>query len=279
MEKTLKFCIFIADYQLVIMKTKDSKVSHKSSDLTSVLVQHFGKSLNLARIKFISLFICALCKVQVVCFEKLASGFENGCGSDSSLRRIQRFMADYKLDKDLIARLIFALLPHEPPYSIAIDRTNWKFGQTNINILVLAIVYKGVAFPVLFKLMPKRGNSHTAERIQIVNHYIRLFGKETILYLVADREFVGEHWIDYLNFNRIEYHIRIRDNFWVLNPKTGKQFKVTWLFSDLKLNETRFLHSIYNIHNQLCYLSASKIKNKEGKPEFQSRKLSGHLVL
>jgi hypothetical protein len=48
------------------------------------------------------LFICALCKVQVVCFEKLASGFENSCGSDSSLRRIQRFMADYKLDKDLI---------------------------------------------------------------------------------------------------------------------------------------------------------------------------------
>ena len=66
-----------------------------------------------------------------------------------------------------------------------------------------------------------------------MNHYIQLFGKQTIQYLVADREFIGEHWIDYLNFNRIEYHIRIRDNFWVLNPKTGKQFKVTWLFSDL----------------------------------------------
>ncbi len=187
--------------------------------------------------------------------------FENNCGSDSSLRRIQRFRPDYSLDKDLIARFIFALLPHEPPYSIAIDRTNWKFGQTNINILVLAIVYKGVAFPVLFKLMPKRGNSHTTERIQIVNHSIRLFGKQTIQYLVADREFVGEHWIDYLNFNRIEYHIRIRDNFWVTNPKTGKQFKATWLFGNLKLNETKFLHSIYYVNNQLCYLSA--YKNKE----------------
>jgi len=265
----LKFRIFIANYQSVIMKTKDSKVSHKSSDLTSVLVEHFGESLNLARIKFISLFICALCKVQVVCFEKLASGFENNCSSDSSLRRIQRFMADYTLDKDLIARLIFALLPHDPPYSIAIDRTNWKFGQSNINILVLAIVYKGVAFPILFKLMPKRGNSNTTERIQIINHYIRLFGKESLHYLVADREFVGENWIDYLNFNKIEYHIRIRDNFWVLNPKTGRQFKATWLFSDLKLNETKFLHSIYYVNNQLCYLSASKIKNKEGTPEFQ----------
>ena len=265
----MKFCIFIADYQSIIMKTKDSKVSHKSSDLTLVLVEHFGKNLNLARIKFISLFICALCKVQVVCFEKLASGFENNCNSASSLRRIQRFMADYSLDKDLIARLIFALLPHEPPYSIAMDRTNWKFGQKNINILVLAIVYKGVAFPILFKLMPKRGNSNTTERIQIINHYIRLFGKESLHYLVADREFIGEHWIDYLSFNKIEYHIRIRDNFWVMNPKTRKQFKATWLFSDLKLNETKFLYSIYYVNNQLCYLSASKIKNKEGKPEFQ----------
>ena len=216
------------------MKTKDSKVSYKSSDLTSVLVGHFGKSMNLARIKFLSLFICALCKVQVVCFEKLACGFENNCDSASSLRRIQRFMADYSLDKDLIARLIFALLPHDPPYSIAIDRTNWKFGQTDINILVLAIVYKGVAFPILFKLMPKRGNSHTKERIQIVNHYIRLFGKQTIQYLVADREFVGEHWIDYLNFNRIEYHIRIRDNFWVLNPNPHCRVCAQWLLIIIK---------------------------------------------
>ena len=251
------------------MKTKDSKASYKNSDLTLALVEHFGKTLNLARIKFISLFILALCKVQVVCFEKLASGFENSCNNDSSLRRIQRFMADYSLDKDLIAKLIFALLPHQPPYSIAIDRTNWKFGQTNINILVLAIVYKGVAFPILFKLMDKRGNSNTAERIRIINHFIRLFGKESLSYLVADREFVGEHWINYLNFKQIEYHIRIRDNFWVTNPKTGRQFKATWLFNDLKLNETRFLHSIYYVNNQLCYLSGSKIKNKEGKPEYQ----------
>ena len=54
-----------------------------------------------------------------------------------------------------------------------------------------------------------------------------------------------------------------------MNPKTGNQFKATWLFSDLKLNETKFLYSIYYVNNQLCYLSASKIKNKEGNPEFQ----------
>ena len=248
------------------MKTK---VSHKNSDLTSILVCHFGKCMNLARIKFISLFICSLCKVQCVCFEKLASGFENQSDTSSSLRRIQRFISLYTLDKDLIARLIFSLLPNDPPYSIAIDRTNWKFGESNINILVLAIVYQGVSFPILFKLMPKRGNSHTNERIEIMERYIKLFGRETLEYLVADREFVGEDWMQYLNFNRIEYHIRIRDNFWVRNPKNGKQFKVSWLFNELKLNESKVLHSIYYVNNELCYLSGSKIKNKEGKPETQ----------
>ncbi|MEN6456623.1 MAG: hypothetical protein ABFD10_20395 [Prolixibacteraceae bacterium] len=60
----------------------------------------------------------------------------------SSLRRIQRFMASFLLDTDLIARLIFRLLPHRPPYRLPMDRTNWKFGKANINVLVLAVVYQ-----------------------------------------------------------------------------------------------------------------------------------------
>jgi hypothetical protein len=248
------------------MKTK---VSHKSSDLTSILVNHFGKNMNLARIKFIGIFICALCKVQTVCFERIACGFDTACNTSSSLRRIQRFMADYQLDKDLIARLIMKLLPHEPPYTISIDRTNWKFGKKDINVLLLAICYKGVAFPILFSLMEKRGNSNTNERIQLVNRFIQLFGKEKINCLVADREFVGEHWINYLNFNQIEYHIRIRENFWVTNPRNGERLKASWLFSGLKLNQVEYKHRIYYVNNQLCYLSASKTKNKERKPELQ----------
>jgi hypothetical protein len=57
--------------------------------------------------------------------------------------------------------LIFRLLPHQPPYRLAMDRTNWKFGKTDINVLVLAVVYQGVAFPLMFKMLPKFGNSHT----------------------------------------------------------------------------------------------------------------------
>jgi len=70
------------------------------------------------------MFICALCKVQTVCFEKLAIAFESSVQSGSSLRRIQRVMVEYALDTDLIARLIFKMLPHKPPYRLVRDRTN-----------------------------------------------------------------------------------------------------------------------------------------------------------
>jgi len=47
-----------------------------------------------------------------------------------------------------VARLIVRQLP-DGQYLLTLDRTNWKFGQTNINILCLAIVQQGVAIPVL----------------------------------------------------------------------------------------------------------------------------------
>jgi hypothetical protein len=247
----------------------NTRVESKNSILFTTLSQIFGDKMNLARIKFFGLFICALCKVQTVCFEKLAVSFDADVRVDSSLRRIQRFMSQYMLDTNLIARFVFALLPHKPPYRLALDRTNWKFGTTNINVLVLAVVYQGVAFPVLFKMMPKFGNSSTSERVDLMQRYIELFGIDTIECLLADREFVGDHWLAYLNFKRIRYHIRIRENFWVVIPRNGHRVKASWLFNNLKINQYEFFHGIVYVNGQLCYLSASKIKNKQGVPELQ----------
>jgi Transposase DDE domain len=247
----------------------NTRVESKNSILLSTLSQVFGDKMNLARIKFFGLFICALCKVQTVCFEKLATSFDADVRVDSSLRRIQRFMSEYLLDTSLIARFVFGLLPHKPPYRLALDRTNWKFGTTNINVLVLAVVYQGVAFPVLFTMMPKFGNSSTSERIELLQRYIDLFGIDTIECLLADREFVGDHWIAYLNFNRIRYHIRIRENFWIVIPRNGHRVKASWLFNHLKINQYEFFHGIVSVNGQLCYLSGSKVKNRQGVPELQ----------
>jgi hypothetical protein len=245
------------------------KVENKVTVLSDTLKEFFGDKMNLARIKFFGLFISALCKVQTVCFEKLACGFDSKVNPDSSLRRIQRFIAEYSLDSDLVARFIFALLPHEPPYRLALDRTNWKFGIKNINILTIGIVYKGVAFPIMFHLMPKFGNSNMQERIDLIERFVRLFGSESIECLLADREFVGDKWLEYLNMLSIKYHIRIRDNFWVNKTASGKWVKASWLFNSLRVNECAFYPKIVRVNGELCYLSASKIINKENVPELQ----------
>jgi hypothetical protein len=115
----------------------------------------------------------------------------------------------------------------------------------------------------------RRGNSDTDERIEIMEHYIRLFRGETIDCLPADREFAGARWINYPNSNNIRYHIRIRENFYACNPRNGRRLKVSVIFARPKCGECGCLYRIYRVHGELCYLSASKVNDKDGKPELQ----------
>jgi len=80
---------------------------------------------------------------------------------------------------------------------------------------MLGIVYKGVAFPLLFTILNKGGNSNTKKRIDLINRFIKLFGKQVIDFLVADRVFVGEKWLQYLNNNKIRYYIKLMNLFMI----------------------------------------------------------------
>ncbi|WP_157363668.1 hypothetical protein [Alkaliflexus imshenetskii] len=60
-----------------------------------------------------------MCKLQTVSFVKLAQGFEGQATYESSHRRVQRFFAEFLIERRLLARLIFALLPSKPPYRLS----------------------------------------------------------------------------------------------------------------------------------------------------------------
>ncbi len=64
-----------------------------------------------------------------------------------------------------------------------LDRTNGKFGKVEHNFLVLGIAYKGIALPIFWQVLGHAGNSHTAERIQLMQRFINVFGtdKTTLL--------------------------------------------------------------------------------------------------
>lgn len=209
----------------------------------------------------------ALCKVQTVSFHKLALAFETHGKADSSLRRLQRFIADFHLCSDLIARIIFGLLPEKINLKLVIDRTNWQFGKQNVNIFMLGIAYRGVAFPLIFSLLDKKGNSNCEERIELINRFIRLFGKDCIDCIMADREFVGEEWIAFLNESKLRYYIRIRNNFKVFLPHKNEKIPVSWLFNGLKVGQIKHYPKIVKISNEYCYLSATLSQKRGEKHE------------
>ncbi|MGB1247251.1 MAG: hypothetical protein ACPG4Z_00090 [Chitinophagales bacterium] len=77
---------------------KKTNASAKNSELTSIINSHFKGKINLARVKLITRFIIAVCKVQTVNFEKLSNAFDTSANPVSSLRRIQRFIPNYVLE-------------------------------------------------------------------------------------------------------------------------------------------------------------------------------------
>ncbi len=59
---------------------------------------------------------------------------------------------------------------------------------------MLAIVYRGIAISSR-TLLNKRGNSDTKERIALIQRFIAIFGKDRIVNVFADREFITyEQW-------------------------------------------------------------------------------------
>ena len=116
-------------------------------------------------------------QIKIINHDRLASGFDVKADKSSSYGRIQRFMTDFDLPMKTVSVSVFNLLPFKDDLVMVLDRTNWKFGTKNINILMLGVSYKNAAFPLMFKMLDKRGNSDTEGRIDLIKKYIVWFGK------------------------------------------------------------------------------------------------------
>jgi hypothetical protein len=77
-------------------------------------------------------------------------------------------------------------------YPIALDRTTWMLGCLLMNFLVLSVGHQGIAFPIFWTFLPKKGNSNTHERLVLLNKFLAVFGTHKIDCLLAAREFIGE---------------------------------------------------------------------------------------
>ena len=156
------------------------KINHedKNREISDTLVNLMGKTSTLpisSSYRSLSWLFARQKQCASACWPTV---FDSPAKAESCLRRIQRFFAEFDLSHDLIASFLYRLLPGTGRRTLSIDRTNWQFGQTVINIFMLAVTHEGVAYPLMFTMLPKRGNSNTQERIALLQRYVSLFGTD-----------------------------------------------------------------------------------------------------
>lgn len=157
---------------------------------------------------------------------------------ESALRRVERFFQHQVLNFTDAARCMVAFLRFEGKFDLCLDRTNWKFGEKDINYLVLSWrINQSVTLPLLAVELNKAGNSNTQERIDLLQVFGELFGFDRIRSLIADREFIGNRWFTQLIEWDVPFYIRVKEN--TLIPYDDDPIHVNTLFKHLHQNEFR----------------------------------------
>ena len=217
--------------------------------------------LNKSRLTCLAGMLLSLLRLKQVNLTQLALAFSSEATPQSRYRRLQRFFADVVFNYDHVAHLIMSLFDFEEHgYYLALDRTNWQWGKTDINFLTLAVVYQGVAIPVYWLVLNKKGNSNQRERICLIHRFIQQFGRDNIKGILADREFIGSEWWLWLTENEIPFFIRIKQNQCVI--KKHKQ-PMSHLFRDLVVGQQRDLHKPQLVGKTKVYLSALRLETGE----------------
>jgi hypothetical protein len=189
---------------------------------------------NKSRIKFLKRFITSLILSSTVNLSRISLHMNTRVKQLSNYRNIQRFLLHYQLNYDEYARFILSIIPQKEKFYIVMDRTNWKFGKTDINVLMLGIIHKNICFPLYWSLLDKRGNSNTKERKELLSKGVNLLGKHKIKALLCDREFIGIRWFSYLVKQEIEFHIRIPNQVKFGSYLQKNRKKVNELFKKFK---------------------------------------------
>lgn len=210
-----------------------------------------------ARIKFLARFLVALITTRTVNLAAIAQVFAGTAQPDSNYECCRRFLKDFELPYAQIARLIVQLLGVTDGWTLALDRTNWKFGKVDLNLLVLAIVHQGTAYPVLWFPLAKAGNSHTDERILILTLFLTLFEQNQVETFVADREFVGKTWLQWLKKREIPFQIRVKESFQV--TQRGRHGALREWFRTATLQHPRVLKQPAQMWGEWYYFSGCRL--------------------
>ena len=167
-------------------------------------------------VKNLMIVVIAMLDKRTVCLNKLKSAVggiidKPQTKAQSHYTRLIRFFHDHS-SGDLwidIVRCGLQLLRLDFRY-LALDGSSWQVGGTWQHYLTLCVIYRGAAIPIFWTDLAKQGSSSIAERISLFDRALKYFVLRGKI-LLADREYIGVEWFNYLVCKQIEFVIRSRD--------------------------------------------------------------------
>ena len=225
-----------------------------SNALSEAVAKHID--LSVTRRETLSWLALLIMQHGTICLWRLAAYVASAVQTDSVRRRFYRFFQYVRLDSTLVAHVVVDLLGLSgKPWVLAIDRTNWDFGKTTINILMISVVWNGMGIPLLWMLLPTAGNSNTPERTELLDRLRAAFADLKIAALMGDREFIGDAWMAYLQRENIPFILRLRENQYVLR-EGYVALPMSAIAQHLKVRESMIIKSCCRLGRQNEQLSA-----------------------
>ncbi|MCB1181732.1 MAG: transposase [Chlamydiia bacterium] len=127
----------------------------------------------------------------------------------------------------------------------------------------------------MFVELDKAGNSNTAERIDLLHKFDKVFGFHRIRSLMADREFIGEKWFSMLNKHKIPYTIRIKEN--TLLPWGKETIPAKNLFGHLIPKQARLVEK--QMYGSTVYFAGTRSKAGDLVIVMTNQKLKAEKIL
>lgn len=180
----------------------------------SELTAHFKAcvpSLRIDTLQRMVDLVLAMVTAQSVTHRDLAPHLPGPSTLEAKQRRVERGVHDPQLTAHVFLALLLAQLP-TGKLLFSLDRTTWEHGEAPLNLLVLGAVVHGYTIPLVWIALDHTGNSDTKARMWLVLRLLKALPASRWKGLVADREFVGREWFQFLRRKGIRRAIRIRKN-------------------------------------------------------------------
>lgn len=190
--------------------------------------------LNLKSQKLNHLLLTCSCMLAVqstnlsLCAKRMAKVTGEDISYNTAYSRLKRFFQTGLTEpilQGVCLLVIYTFCCSENCY-LLLDRTNWKYGKLNINLLVVGVLYRDVFIPLVWKDLGRAGNSNSEQRLALIDKLLKWWSLSTVplpeLHIAGDREFIGFKWFKGLEERGIKFVMRIPVSFKIQALLNGK---------------------------------------------------------